>query len=234
MAEVYPVQLSLDECDWTWVMTSQHWFRLWLGAMRLQATTWANVDQALFCHMASLGHNEWNDSYSLVHDYANLIANILELLQSCTKPLLKMHPIWIRSKKLSMNGAYHPGSYYWNILVPYLYQCNSFEVWTPRFHLCVSNHQRMSSRDLTTWPGIRIVVPEMATGASCLTAPQLATQTLKQHKCFPLDFIEVLITESRDCVTSANTKSTTQIFLKSIWWPLSETYTRTSCWNYTS
>ena len=36
----------------------QHWFRLWLGAVRQQAITWANVDQCLCRHMASLGANE--------------------------------------------------------------------------------------------------------------------------------------------------------------------------------
>ena len=39
-------------------MLSQHWFRLWLGALRQQAITWVNVDQVLCRHMASPGHNE--------------------------------------------------------------------------------------------------------------------------------------------------------------------------------
>ena len=30
----------------------------WLGAVRQQAITWANVDPDLCRHMASLGHNE--------------------------------------------------------------------------------------------------------------------------------------------------------------------------------
>ena len=39
-------------------MISQHWFRKWLGAVRQQAITWANVDPDLCRHMVSLDHNE--------------------------------------------------------------------------------------------------------------------------------------------------------------------------------
>ena len=39
------------------LMISQHWFKYWLGAVRQQAITWANVDSDLCRHMASLGHN---------------------------------------------------------------------------------------------------------------------------------------------------------------------------------
>ena len=38
-----------DECHRTSLMINSHWFRLWLGAVRQQAITWANVDQDL-CH----------------------------------------------------------------------------------------------------------------------------------------------------------------------------------------
>ena len=37
-------------------MTSQHWFRLWLGTVRNRAITWANVDPELCRRMASLGY----------------------------------------------------------------------------------------------------------------------------------------------------------------------------------
>ena len=52
------VQLPWYECHWTSLMISQHWFRQWLGVVRKQAITWANVDPDLRRHMASLGHNE--------------------------------------------------------------------------------------------------------------------------------------------------------------------------------
>ena len=58
MAEVSLVGLSLDESHWTELMLRQHWFRYWLGAVRQQAITWANVDPDLCRHMASPGHNE--------------------------------------------------------------------------------------------------------------------------------------------------------------------------------
>ena len=38
-------------------LISQHWFRWWLGAVRQQAITWANVDPDLWCHMVPLSHN---------------------------------------------------------------------------------------------------------------------------------------------------------------------------------
>ena len=41
-------------------MISQHWFRQWLGAVRQQAITWANVDPDLCRQMASLGLNFWD------------------------------------------------------------------------------------------------------------------------------------------------------------------------------
>ena len=34
------------------------WFREWLGVVRQQAFTLANVDPNQCCHMMSLGHNE--------------------------------------------------------------------------------------------------------------------------------------------------------------------------------
>ena len=43
---------------WISRLSCQHWFRLWLGANGQQAITWANVDQGLCRHTASLGPNE--------------------------------------------------------------------------------------------------------------------------------------------------------------------------------
>ena len=47
-----------DECHRTLLMISQHWFRWWLGAVRQQTITWANVDSVSCRLMVSLGHNE--------------------------------------------------------------------------------------------------------------------------------------------------------------------------------
>ena len=58
MFEASLVELPLYECHWASLMISQHWLRQWLGAVRQQAITWANVDPDLCRHMASLGHNE--------------------------------------------------------------------------------------------------------------------------------------------------------------------------------
>ena len=56
MAEAYDMKLPPGDNHWTSLMISQHWFRLWLGAVRQQAITWANVDPDQCHHMASLGH----------------------------------------------------------------------------------------------------------------------------------------------------------------------------------
>ena len=55
-----PLKLPRDECHGTLLMVSQHWFRLWLGAVRQQAITWTNVDPDLCHHMVHvlLGHND--------------------------------------------------------------------------------------------------------------------------------------------------------------------------------
>ena len=54
-----PVILMWGECQTRALMIiAQHWFRQWLGAIRQQAITWANVDPDICRHMASLGHNE--------------------------------------------------------------------------------------------------------------------------------------------------------------------------------
>ena len=60
MANVVFEKLLSDECHWTLLTISQHWFRWWLGAVRQQAITWANVDLDLYYHMVLLGHNEFN------------------------------------------------------------------------------------------------------------------------------------------------------------------------------
>ena len=39
-------------------MVSQHWYRKWLGAVRQQAITWANVDPDPCRQMTSLGLSE--------------------------------------------------------------------------------------------------------------------------------------------------------------------------------
>ena len=58
MAEVSLVKLPSNECHWTLLMISQHWFRKWLGAVQHQVITSDNVDPDLYHHVVSLGHNE--------------------------------------------------------------------------------------------------------------------------------------------------------------------------------
>ena len=57
------------ECHTTLLMISQYWISYWLGAIRHQANTWASVVPVLYCHMASLGHNELRYVYSYFPSY---------------------------------------------------------------------------------------------------------------------------------------------------------------------
>ena len=60
-----------DECQGTSPMTSQHWFRWWLGAVRQQAITWANVDLVPCRHKASPGYSELrNEMYVVLNSLA--------------------------------------------------------------------------------------------------------------------------------------------------------------------
>ena len=45
MTEVFLMKLPSDECHWILLMISQQWCRWWLGAIRQQTITLANVDQ---------------------------------------------------------------------------------------------------------------------------------------------------------------------------------------------
>ena len=52
------VKLLSGACQRTLLIISQNWVRQWLGTVRQQAITWANVDSDLCRHMASLRVNE--------------------------------------------------------------------------------------------------------------------------------------------------------------------------------
>ena len=76
MTAVFLVKLPSDECNWILLMISQHWLRKWLGAVRQQAITWANVDPNLCRHMASLGHNELTDQNNEIEDLGPLYSAV--------------------------------------------------------------------------------------------------------------------------------------------------------------
>ena len=65
----FSVNLHPVDYHRTSFMTTQHWFRWWLGSIRHQIITWTNVHQALCCHMASLGVNELMAITSKVSNY---------------------------------------------------------------------------------------------------------------------------------------------------------------------
>ena len=54
VAWAFAVKLCSGECHRTSLIRSQYWFKEWLGAVRQQAITWANVDLDLSHHMATV------------------------------------------------------------------------------------------------------------------------------------------------------------------------------------
>ena len=61
MVDILLVKSPWDEFLWTLLMIRQHGFRQWLGAVRQQAVTWANLAPDLSQYMAPQDHSEWND-----------------------------------------------------------------------------------------------------------------------------------------------------------------------------
>ena len=55
------------ECLRTPLMTSQHRFRLWLGAVRQQAITWANFDPDLHCHSYDIVRKQFTFFFLINH-----------------------------------------------------------------------------------------------------------------------------------------------------------------------
>ena len=55
-----------SECHDIILWINQHWFRLWLGAIRQHAITWANVDPACH-HVVSLSHNDSTGAVFIVY-----------------------------------------------------------------------------------------------------------------------------------------------------------------------
>ena len=71
-----------NECQRTWLMLSQHWFRLQVGAVKQQAITWTNVDPVPCHHKVSPGHyvsTQW------------VLNNMATILPTISRKLLYLH-----------------------------------------------------------------------------------------------------------------------------------------------
>ena len=91
-----------DECHMTLLMISQHWFRWWLGAIRQQATIWANVDSVPCRLMVSLGHNELTH-WGLVCRYVSVNTLIIASgnhLAHVRMQYIELLMCWIKSLQL--------------------------------------------------------------------------------------------------------------------------------------
>ena len=60
--QYFSLKLPSCSCQATSLMTSQHCYMQWLGAVRNKVITWASVGQDLHCQLASPGHNELSTS----------------------------------------------------------------------------------------------------------------------------------------------------------------------------
>ena len=77
------MMIPSDECHRTLLIISQHWFRLWLGAVRQQAITRANVDPDLCRQMASLDLNELRRECCLeINSHGDLFGSGFQVLRT--------------------------------------------------------------------------------------------------------------------------------------------------------
>ena len=101
----FSVKMALGECKNTALVTSQHWFGQWLGAVGQQSIIWT-IDRALEgSELRAQGHKNpigplWNFTWErpsghhidgLVQERRNSSANTLELRLSCTNPSIWHH-----------------------------------------------------------------------------------------------------------------------------------------------
>ena len=71
---VFLGKMLSGECHRTPLMTSQHSFRLWLGAVRQQAITWTNFDPDLHCHIYDIVRKQFtffDQSQAIYHFCTN-------------------------------------------------------------------------------------------------------------------------------------------------------------------
>ena len=73
------IMMPSDECHDALLLMRQYWQRWWLGAVRQQPITCANVDQDITRHMASPGHDEL---YLL--NYGNVYEVMKKIKTACT------------------------------------------------------------------------------------------------------------------------------------------------------
>ena len=93
-------EAGLGECHRTLLKISQHWFRYWLGAVRQQTTTCANVDHYLCSQMESIGRHN-----------ALILATIVRFYPSIHESRPNQIPILAISSSVSLSGELLWGVY---------------------------------------------------------------------------------------------------------------------------
>ena len=109
---VYLVKFPSDECHWTVLMISQHWFRWswwWLGVIRQQAITWANVDPDLCHHMMShsLGHKHHELTLSWTHIFAGACPKLSHCQVTMTPTKLQHMYEWMNGRRLHTKSTFN-------------------------------------------------------------------------------------------------------------------------------
>ena len=74
LARVLAVKLLLCKCHRISLISRQHWFRFWFGAVRQQAVSWTRVGADQSRHTASLGHYELSNEIDIFWNDASTIA----------------------------------------------------------------------------------------------------------------------------------------------------------------
>ena len=102
-----------SDLGWKPMFPSQQWSRLWLGAIRHQAITWAIVDQDPCRHMASLGVSELKHEHvkswlqRVIWFYKNLC--LLILFQRFWIQFCWSNDIFVTDSNISMLSYTHQG-----------------------------------------------------------------------------------------------------------------------------
>ena len=101
MIDIYSISCEIAcESDKTLLMICQDWFRYWLGAVKLQTTNWPNVDQVLWYHMASLGHNKLSCIFIILCTLQNINVGVIFFQNNIVDLNLEWYP-YLRNATLA-------------------------------------------------------------------------------------------------------------------------------------
>ena len=126
-----------DDCHWTLLKICQHWYREWLGAVKPQAISWANVDLIICCHLVSLGCNELNIIvWSSNHCFKSMVATGTCWIVSLRITIVPSCKVWTLCDHLTDH-----------IIVPGALSLNANVISRLKFHYNNWCTEQLSSKD---------------------------------------------------------------------------------------